>query len=704
MTNQTPANPTPGPPAGTGMPEASVGKVLQRGGEELLLEKVTDRFTVSAADAEAIAQLVQPLPAQISPERRPGQLTEIVVNPAQRDAVMQQLRQADAVDYASHIYQIQNNPGSRVYLTNQITIQFAAGVKPATIAQITAPLGLQQIKPVAAIPNTFVFATTPTATENPLKIANRLMQRSDVLTAEPNVAVQTQSHYRPRDPIYPQQWHLNHGGGSQLAANSHVSAEAAWDITRGSRSIVVAVMDDSVDLNHPDFQGAGKIVAPIDFKQNDFLPLPGEVDDNHGTACAGVAVAEENGIGAVGIAPGCALMPIRTTGFLDDESIEALFGWAMQKGAAVISCSWGPSAVYFPLSLRQRSALNQAATRGRNGKGCVIVFAAGNANRPTNGNIIERGWPNNAINGMTAWLGGFTVHPDVITVAACTSLNKKAVYSNWGGEVSVCAPSNNAPPGFGLQSVGYVFTPPEVQVYLPGLGIVTTDRVESAGYDPSGFTDGFGGTSSACPLVAGVAALILSANPDLSAAEVKQILQQTADKIVDSDPDLQFGFRKGTYEAGGRSDWFGFGKVNAFKAVQAAVQRQTAARAPSRQIQQQNVTPVAIPDYNPIGITSAIQITEAATVRDLQVRVAIDHSFLGDLEVSLIAPTGQLVLLQSRVLGRKTELRTTYTLQTTPTLKRMVNLTTQGTWKLQVVDQAVADTGTLKEWQITIGV
>ncbi|HEY9908105.1 MAG TPA: S8 family serine peptidase [Thermosynechococcaceae cyanobacterium] len=700
MTNQTPANSG----SAAGMPEASVGRVLQRGGEELLLEKVSDRFTVSAADQQAIVQLVQPLPAEISSERSPNRLTEIVVNPAQRDAVMQRLRQADAVDYASHVYQIQNSPGSRVYLTSQITIQFAAGVSPETIAQITAPVGLQQLKPVAGIPNTFVFATTANATENPLKIANRLMQRSEVLTAEPNVSVKTESYYRPRDPIYPKQWHLNHTGGAELAANSHVFAEAAWDITRGNRSIVVAIMDDSVDLNHPDFQGAGKIVAPIDFKNNDFLPLPEEDNDNHGTACAGVAVAEETGTGAVGIAPGCALMPIRTTGFLDDESIEQLFGWAVQKGAAVISCSWGPSAVYFPLSLRQRAALTLVATKGRNGKGCVIVFAAGNANRPTNGNIVERGWPNNALSGMTAWLGGFTVHPDVITVSACTSLNKKAVYSNWGGEVSVCAPSNNAPPGFGLQSVGYVYTPPEVRVYLPGLSIVTTDRLDATGYDPGNFADTFGGTSSACPLVAGVAALILSANPDLTAAEVKQILQQTADKIVDTDPDLQFGFRKGTYEAGGRSDWFGFGKVNAFRAVQAAVQRQVAARAPSRQIQQQNLTPITIPDYDPAGVTSGIQITDAATVQDIQVRVTIDHSFLGDIEINLIAPTGQVVPLQSRILGRRTELRATYTLQTTPALKRLVNLPTQGTWRLQVVDQAMADTGTLKEWQLAIGV
>lgn len=706
MTNQSPA--TPDHPQNTAqgggaMPESSVGKVLQRGGEELLLEKVTDRFTLSSADPAAVENLIQPLPAEVS-QTIPGQLTEITVDPDQRDSVMQEVRSADAVTYASHVYQLQNDPTSRVYLTNQITIQFAPHVSAATIAELTSSIGLRQLKPVAGVPNTFVFETTPNATENPVKIANRLMQRSDVLTAEPNVVVRTQPHYRPRDPLYPKQWHLNHTGGDQLAANSHVFAEKAWDMTKGVRSTVVAIMDDSVDLNHPDFQGLGKLVAPRDFKDNDFLPLPGDADDNHGTSCAGVAVAEENGVGAVGAAPGCALMPIRTTGYLDDETIEQLFGWAVDQGASVISCSWGPSAVYFPLSLRQRAALTQAATRGRNGKGCVIVFAAGNANRPTNGKVNESGWPKNFLNGPTAWLGGFSVHPDVITVAACTSLGKKAAYSNWGAEISVCAPSNNAPPGLGLPELGYVYTPPEVRSYLPGLGIVTTDRVGGEGYDPGDSTNSFGGTSSACPLVAGVAALVLSANPDLTAADVKQILQQTADKITDPDPDPQLGLRKGTYEAGGRCDWFGYGKVNAFRAVQAAVQRQATMFTVSRRLQQQVATSLAIPDANEAGVTSSIQINEAAVVKDLQISLAIEHGFLGDLEVSLIAPNGQAVLLQSRILGSKTTLQTTYSLQTTPALRRLLGQPAQGSWQLEVVDWAIGDTGTLKNWQLTIGV
>ena len=702
MSDQTPVN---SPGQGGGMPESSFSQVLQRGGEELLLEKVNDRFTVNAVDKAAIAGLIEPLPADVSPDRAPAKLTEIRVDPAQRDAVMQQVRDADVVNYASHIYQLKDDPGSRLYLTDQITIQFAASVTAEAIAQMTTPIGLQQVKPIAGVPNTFLFETTASAQENPLKIANRLMQRSEVLTAEPNIVVRTQALYRPRDPIYAKQWHLNHNGGPDLAPNSHVSAEQAWDLTRGIRSVTIAIMDDAVDVSHPDFQGIGKIVAPRDFKENDFLPLPGDPDDNHGTACAGVATAEENGMGSVGVAPGCALMPIRTTGFLDDQTIEEMFGWAVTKGASVISCSWGPASVYFPLSLRQRAALTQAATTGRNGKGCVIVFAAGNANRPTNGSVNESGWPNNALSGPTSWLGGFTVHPDVITVSASTSLNRKAAYSNWGAEVSVCAPSNNAPPGVGLQETGYVFTPPQIRGALPGLGIVTTDRVGATGYSANENAIDFGGTSSACPLVAGVAALVLSANPDLTAAEVRQLLQQTADKIVDPNPDPQFGFRKGTYEASGRCDWFGYGKVNAAKAVQAAVQRQAAAAiASSRQIQQQNTTSVAIPDNNPQGLTSTIQIAETGTVRSIQISVAIDHTFLGDLQISLISPANQTVLLQSRSLGRSTRLQSTYTLQTTPLLRRFLNQPAQGRWQLRVVDAAESDTGTLNNWTLTLGV
>ncbi|WP_199307286.1 S8 family serine peptidase [Alkalinema sp. FACHB-956] len=703
MTNPQGSNPATAPKGNAAMPDDSRGIILQRGGEEIVLEKSEDRFTVKATSKEEVPGLAAQVSAQVN-RNSPPKMSEFVVPAHQRDQAMANIRNSDVVKYASHVYCFKDDPASRVYLTNQLTVQFAPHLGDHSVTQITNEFGLKRVKPIEGITNAFVFEVTDGSSENPIKVANRLMQRSDVLTAEPNIIVESQQHYRPRDPQYPKQWHLNHNGGNELASGSHIFAEQAWDVTRGNRSVVVAVMDDAIDVNHPDFQGLGKIVAPRDFRGKDFMPLPDEPGEDHGTSCAGVAVAEENGIGAVGAAPGCALMPIRTTGFLDDESIEELFLWAINKGASVISCSWGPSAVYYPLSLRQKAVLTRAATQGRRGKGCVIVFAAGNANRPTDGVVNERGWPRDAIKGPTRWLGGFTVHPDVITVTASTSLGKKAAYSNWGPQASVCAPSNNAPPGVGLPDLGYVATPPEVNIYLPGLGIVTTDRVGAAGYDPSSYTPDFGGTSSACPLVAGVAALVLSANPDLTAREVRQILEQTADKIVDPEPDPQFGFRKGTYEASGRSDWFGYGKVNAAKAVQMAVKKRAVPLTAPRSVQAQNNTAQTIPDGDPQGVLSTVQINDTGTVQDISVTIDIDHGYLGDLEIRLVAPSGQSVLLQGRTLGIKTKLQTLYNLQNTPALRLLLGEASQGRWQVQVIDSVPTDSGTLNWWQLKLGI
>jgi subtilisin family serine protease len=560
---------------GIGVPEASLAVILQRGGDELLLSKVPNRFTVRPSTI-ASASNNWAVTNQAKLSRRVGQsnLEEYLVAPENLDAAMEAARASDDVAFASHVYCPANNPSTFFYLTDQITIQFGEQVNEQSRNTIANAANLTIVRPVEGIPNTFVCLVTKQTTENPIKIANRLTRYSEVLIAEPNILVETQQHYTPRDPLYPKQWHLNNKGGSELVSGAQIYAEPAWDMTRGVRSIVIAIADDSVDLTHPDFQGEGKIVSPIDFKDGDTSPMPVAESDNHGTSCAGVAVAEENGTGIVGVAPGCALMPIRTTGFLDDDSVEKIFNWAIDKGAAVISCSWAPGAVYFPLSLRQSAVITKAATQGRGGRGCVIVFAAGNANRPVNGPVDEKGWPNNLLTGQTNWLAGFAVHPDVIAVAASTSLNKKAAYSNWGNSVSVCAPSNNAPPGTWLPETGFIATPPEVTQYLPGLGVFTTDRVGAPGYDPGDYTDTFGGTSSATPVVAGVAALVLSANPRLTAREVRGILEQTADKIVDPEPDPQLGNRMGNYDPNSRhSDWFGYGKVNAFKAVQAAVRK-----------------------------------------------------------------------------------------------------------------------------------
>jgi len=277
-----------------------------------------------------------------------------------------------------------------------------------------------------------------------------------------------------------------------------------------------------------------------------------------------LAVAESNGLGVVGVAPKCALMPIRFDSS-DDDSVVEMFEWAVDHGASVISCSWNSDSINFPLSRRQSQVLRYAAREGRGGKGCVILFAAGNDNRPIKGTQEER-------RGSKRWQNGYAAHPDVIAVSACTSQAKKALYSNWGAEVSICAPSGN---GFPVRSDNA-----HVRVRVPGRLVVTTDNSGSAGASPSSYRYDFNGTSAACPIAAGVAALVLSVNPELSAAEVKEVLQRSADKIVDSNPDGQLDNNFGHYDQNGHSWWFGYGKVNAHRAVQEAQRLRRGRRSP----------------------------------------------------------------------------------------------------------------------------
>ncbi|MDB9315363.1 S8 family serine peptidase [Spirulina sp. CS-785/01] len=682
------------------VPETRIGITLQRGGEELGLLKVGDRFTLRlvSPDSQFPPELAR-LKHQSLPQ---SQLIEVLVEPDSLNSAMSIARSLDLVAFASHVYQLENNPETLIYLTDELTVQFAPAIEEKERETLTQPYHLHGLEPLDTIDNAFIYQLTNQTPENPIKLANRLAAKPDILTAEANIIVRQESFYQPQDDFYSAQWYLNHNGGSHLSRNSHIDCEKAWDITTGDRQIIIAITDDAIDINHPDFQGNGKIVHPKDFRDNDFSPLPTNSQESHGTACAGIALAEENGSGIVGVAPQCALMPLRTTGYLDDRSIEKLFNWAMSQGASVISCSWGAAIVHFPLSLRQKAILQKVATQGRNGKGCVIVFAAGNANRPVQGTIYERSWPDNLLQGPTEWLSGFAAHPDVITVSACTSLGKKAAYSNWGSHISLCAPSNNAPPGMWFQQRGYLQTAPRINTALPGKTIFTTDQLGQLGYDPGNFTRNFGGTSSACPVVAGVAALVLSVNPELTAQEVKQLLQDTADKIVDRDPDPQLGLQLGTYDRNGHSQWFGYGKVNAYKAVQTA--KAKTQPPPPQTLEQENTNAIAIPDNELSGVRSTIQITESEKIRDLQIQLEIDHDFLGDIEVNLYSPQGEKILLQNRSLGSLTQLKQNYTVKNTPLLQRLFEQSSAGKWQLQVIDSVAGDTGTLKQWRLRITV
>jgi subtilisin family serine protease len=327
---------------------------------------------------------------------------------------------------------------------------------------------------------------------------------------------ETTAELAERTEFLGRQWHLR-----------KARVTDAWELTRGDSDITVAIMDDGIDLEHPEFQG--KVVGQYDFMLDRPDGRPKDWEDNHGTACAGVAVGA--GVKAAGAAPECSVLAIRFPGTLGSVEEAEMFRWAADNGADVVSCSWGPAdnEGAAPIPDNVSHAITHCATRGRGGKGCPIFWAAGNGGE----SVMDDGW---------------ATHPDVITVGASTSEDTYATYSDFGSKISVVAPSS----GDWDQGTEYVFT-------TDRSGLFGYNSGDAALGDQAGdYTDEFGGTSSAAPLAAGVGALVLSANPDLEAKQVRSILESTAAEIG-QEPYV-----------GGRNDRFGHGRIDARAAVEAS--------------------------------------------------------------------------------------------------------------------------------------
>jgi len=173
--------------------------------------------------------------------------------------------------------------------------------------------------------------------------------------------------------------------------------------------------------------------------------------------------------------------------------------------------------------------------------------------------------------------------------------------------------------------------------------------------------------------------------------------------MTDPDPDPQLGISMGSYDRNGYCQWFGYGRVNAEKAVKMAKSKQAIRQQVSRRVERSNVQALTIPDDDRQGASSRISISDTSPILDIQVSVEVEHEFLGDVEIHLVEPGGKTVLLQSRTLGRSTSLKTTYTLQTTPYLRELLNLSPQGTWRLTAIDRAPQHTGKLKGWKLDLG-
>ncbi|MEM8527103.1 MAG: S8 family serine peptidase [Bacteroidota bacterium] len=453
------------------------------------------------------------------------------------DSKLDEVRGKEEVEVGTHVYytEASNRP---IIPTGEIIIQFQDGTSPEeqNMAMSEYSLALVDRKDEYT-----VIAKVTADSPNPLKVANYLQQISMVKWAEPDLDTPLDEYnfVRPDDNLLDHQWHLNNNGfvadaNWRLKKGADAKIVDAWKRlgNMGSSDVVVAIIDNGFDVTHPDLKA--KIHRPFDNWSNS-KRIPGkESGYSHGTPCASVAVAASNGKGIVGAAPNSKFMPVNGTSF-STRATERMFDYCVDNGADIISCSWGTTDPNFSLNSIKKSALAKAARKGRNGKGCIVLFAVGNDD--------------------VDFVNFYAAHPDVIAVAASTSQDKHANYSNRGREVTICAPSNGDWPiiaGRAWWDEGVSWETGTYKYWRDG-------RARGDHYKH------FGGTSSACPLVAGICALILSANPALTAKEVKEILQQTADKIGSPSEYID-----------GHSPKYGYGRVNADRAVAEAIRRKDA--------------------------------------------------------------------------------------------------------------------------------
>jgi len=610
-----------------------------------------------------------------------------------RDGAMNRLRAQGRVVH--HVYR--NAQQGELLITESFFIQFKAQTPELRIREFLRSEGLIVERDLGA--RACLVRVTHATGRNAVRTANEAAERSDVAYAEPNlVRPLTRFATIPADASFAAQWHLHAPQPApELAAGAGIFAPEAWDITRGRRDVVVAVADDGFDLTHPDFQGEGKVAgqlnallrgnannAAIDWN-SDTAPRPG---DDHGTPCLGVSVAEGNGSGVVGVAPGCALLAVR---FPLQAMTDAHFIVMFEKIsplADVLSCSWGVGPADAPLSTPLKTAISELArSGGRRGKGLVFCVAAGNSNCPVQDLDNQLPYPFRTESGLHSHQGPIdrwiAAHPEAITVSASTSRKTRSAFSSWGKQISVCAPSDNwddlgrAKPG--------------------GLDVVTTDH-GGIGRDAavrSHDSPAFGGTSSATPIVAGVCALVLSANPSLSAAQVRQLIQKTADKDLSLLTDTPVN-ATGSFNEEGFSLWFGHGKVNAFKAVRAAA----AAAQEERSLDLSQNLALEIPAQAGVPVFGRIDIQQDGHLTDLRVQVNITHTYIGDLRIDLLAPNGTSVPLHSHTGGSAGNLNRTYSLHNTPALRSLLARPVRGTWQLRVSDSFRQDAGRIDRWRI----
>lgn len=364
---------------------------------------------------------------------------------------------------------------------------------------------------------------------NAMEMANLFYETGFFISAQPDL-MEDDLIQTVNDSFFVDQWNLKNTGQYDGTAGNDIQIEDAWKITKSNSGAIIAILDQGLEMDHPDLPNIYSISYDTESGTS-----PSQVLGNHGTAVAGIAGAgTNNNIGIAGIAPSGQLMSISNSleGTPNSRIARADgINFAWQNGASVINNSWSSSVQYEVID----DAIDNAITLGRDELGTIVTFCTQN----NNNNFIT--YPSSLL--------------DVIAVGAVSMCEERKSLTSCDGEVW----GSNY--GTGLD------------VVAPGVYIYTTDRQGGGGYNNASGTDGnyydrFNGTSAATPHVSAIAALVLSINSNLTVQQVRNAIEGTCEKIGNYTYSLGAGEQSGLTW----NNEMGYGRVNAYKTLKYTIE------------------------------------------------------------------------------------------------------------------------------------
>ena len=465
--------------------------------------------------------------------------------------------------------------------------------------------------------------------------------------------------FQTNDPLYGCQWHLNNREGEDI------NIEAVWTEGVTGSGINVAVVDDGMDYLHEDLK------ANVDKARNHDYTGKGDIYHpywHHGTNVAGIISApDNNGTGVRGVAP-------RTTVYgynflVEPTDMNEADAMARNRDVTAVSNnSWGPlDGPAFDFATRiWEVAVDGGIREGYGGKGVFYAWAAGNGH----------------LEGDEANLDEYANYYGVTAICAVDDDDTKSSYSETGANLWVCAPSSGG-----------------------SRGIVTTENSDR-------YYAHFGGTSAATPIVAGVAALMREANPDLTWRDLKLILAASARKNDLSNPGWEVGAHK--YGAESNTDRYyfnheyGFGMVDANAAVDLARGWVSPPPFESSAVESEELN-LHVPDAPASGDSTTAESTllvntSIGFLEFVEINVTLNHDSFRDLGIELVSPTGTV----SRLVGPFDTLNDDPYIDFVPVQGKLrfgsarhLGEDPNGEWKLRITDHIPSKSGELTSWSVT---